>query len=168
VYQISNVGNKQGIKYLYQWSVLHTAYSSCLNCSLRLVLFGSLFARADSVCKQAVHIAVWICTCVLCTVHFLCGIICICHMHTNCLCYVCQKSSGLCLQNSLFKTLSSQSSRTLLQKIEFTQLVKKFTIFYGTQWIQPTPLHPISLRSIPILSSHVHLDLLSGVFPSVF
>jgi hypothetical protein len=61
-------------------------------------------------------------------------------------------------------------------------LFKKFTAFYGTPsfitvftrtrhwslswatWIQFTPSHPIYLRSILILSSHVRLRLPSGVF----
>jgi hypothetical protein len=63
----------------------------------------------------------------------------------------------------------------LLQKPRVTQLVKKFTVSYGTRrfitvftrtrhWYpswsrctQSTTSHPISLRSILILSSHLHL-----------
>jgi hypothetical protein len=70
----------------------------------------------------------------------------------------------------------------LLDKLTVTQLVKKFPAFYGprrfialvspslvpilSQMNQSTPSHPISVRSIPILSSHRHLFLPSGLFPS--
>jgi len=76
-------------------------------------------------------------------------------------------------------------SRVLLKKLTVTQLVKKFSTFYGTWWfitmftraccwslswvrcIQSTPLHPVSLRSIPV-SSHLCLGLPSGLFPNDF
>jgi hypothetical protein len=75
-------------------------------------------------------------------------------------------------------------SRVLLEKLTVTQLVKKFPAFYGTRrfitvfttvchwppsrarWLQSTPSHPISLRSILILSSHLRLGLLNGRFHS--
>jgi hypothetical protein len=36
------------------------------------------------------------------------------------------------------------------------------------KWIQPIPPHPISLRSILMLSTRLHLGLPSGLFPSGF
>jgi len=77
-------------------------------------------------------------------------------------------------------------SRVLLEKLTGSQLVKKFPTFYGTRRfitaftsarqlylsrassIQSIPLHPTSWRSILILSSHLHLGLPSGIFPSGF
>ena len=74
----------------------------------------------------------------------------------------------------------------LLEKLTVSQLVKKFPEFYATimfitafttarhlslSWassIQSIPPHPTSWRSILILSSHLHLRLLSGLFPSGF
>jgi hypothetical protein len=73
----------------------------------------------------------------------------------------------------------------LLEKLTVTQLVKKFIAFYGTQrfttvfiarhwslmWarcIQSTTFHPISLRSILILFSHLRLGLPSSLYPSGF
>jgi len=73
--------------------------------------------------------------------------------------------------------------RVLVQKLTVAKLLKKFSAFYGTsrfitmftrtrhwylswaRWIQSTPRHPISLRSILILSSHLHLWLLAVLFP---
>ena len=77
-------------------------------------------------------------------------------------------------------------SRVFLEKLTGFQLVKKFPTFYGTRmfitaftsthhlslsWaisIQSIPPHPTSWRSILILSYHLRLGLLSGLFPSGF
>ena len=76
--------------------------------------------------------------------------------------------------------------RVLLEKLTGLQLVKKFPAFYGTRRfittftsarqlslssarsIQSIPAHPTSWRSILILSSHLRLDLPSGLFPLRF
>jgi hypothetical protein len=89
------------------------------------------------------------------------------------------------LTHSLTHSLT-QWSRILLEKVTGLQLVKKFTTIYGTtmfiaalksarhlslSWassIQSTPPHPTSWRPFLILSSHRHLDLLSGLYPSGF
>jgi hypothetical protein len=74
----------------------------------------------------------------------------------------------------------------LLEEEPILQLLKNFPAFYGTRrfitvftrvlhwflsWarsIQSIPSHPISLRSKLILSTHLHLGLPSGHFPSGF
>jgi hypothetical protein len=75
-------------------------------------------------------------------------------------------------------------SWALLEKLSTVQLFKDFPAFYGTRrfitaftralhwflfWarsIQSIPSHPICLRSILILSTHLRLGLHSGLFPS--
>ena len=86
----------------------------------------------------------------------------------------------------LLTYLLTPSCKVLLEKLTGLQLVKKFPAFYGTRrfitaltsvrhlslsWaspIQSTYPHPTSWRSIPILSTHLHLGLSSGLFPSGF
>jgi hypothetical protein len=85
--------------------------------------------------------------------------------------------------NLLFTTMFSIHSWSwaLLGKPPIVQLLKNFPAFYGTRrfiivftralhwslfWarsIQPTPSHPVSLRSILILSTHLRLGLPSGL-----
>jgi hypothetical protein len=80
--------------------------------------------------------------------------------------------------------LSQWWSWALLEKLPIVQLLKNFPAFYGTRrfitvhtralhwslsWaraIQSTPSHPISLKSIFILLTHLLLGLLSGLFHS--
>ena len=81
--------------------------------------------------------------------------------------------------------LLTQWNRVLLEKLIGFQLVKKFPAFYGTRrfinaftsarhlslsWvssIQSMSPYPTSSKSILILSSHLRLGLLSGLFPRV-
>ena len=76
--------------------------------------------------------------------------------------------------------------RVLLEKLTGLQLVKKFPAFYGTQrfitalisvrhlslsWASPIQSiypHPISWRSILILSTYLRLGFPSGLLPSGF
>ena len=76
--------------------------------------------------------------------------------------------------------------RVLLEKLTGFQLVKKFPAFHRTpkfitaltsvrhlslSWTSPIQSiypHPTSWRSILILSTHLHLGLLSGLLPSGF
>jgi hypothetical protein len=82
--------------------------------------------------------------------------------------------------------LLTPRSRVFHEKLTGFQLVKKFPAFYGTRgfitaftstrhlslswasWIQSITQHPISCRSILILSSHLRLGLPNGLFPSGF
>jgi len=76
--------------------------------------------------------------------------------------------------------------RVLLEKLTVLQLVKKFPAFHGNRrfitaltsvrqlslsWASPIQsiyTHPISWRSVLILSTHPRLGLPSGLLPSVF
>ena len=76
--------------------------------------------------------------------------------------------------------------RVLLEQLTGLQLVKKFPAFHGTRrfitaltsvrhlslsWTSPIQSiypHPTSWRSILILSTHLHLGLPNGLFPSGF
>jgi hypothetical protein len=78
------------------------------------------------------------------------------------------------------KSLTHSRSWALLEKPPTVQLLKNFPAFYGTRrfitmfiralywslsWarsIQSTPSHPISLRSILILSTHQRLEIFSS------
>ena len=82
--------------------------------------------------------------------------------------------------------LPSPCCRVLLEKLTGLQLVKKFPAFHGTRrfitaltsvrrlslsWASPIQSiypHPSSWRSILILSTHLRLGLLSGLFLSGF
>jgi len=44
---------------------------------------------------------------------------------------------------------------------------RSWSLYWG-RWINPATSHPVTLRSIPILSSHLRLSSLSGIFPSFF
>jgi hypothetical protein len=90
------------------------------------------------------------------------------------------KCCGSNMQHILILTYSR--SWALLEEPPIVQPLKKFPAFYGTRrfnteftrvlhwslsWAissQSTPSHPISLRSILILSNHLRLGLPSGLF----
>jgi len=57
-------------------------------------------------------------------------------------------------------------SRVFPEKLTSLQLVKIFPTFYGARSIQSIPPHPTSWRFILILSSHLCLGRISGLFPS--
>ena len=86
----------------------------------------------------------------------------------------------------LLTCLLSPWCRVLLEKLTGLQLVKKFPAFHGTRrfitaltsvrqpslsWASPIQFiypHPISWRSVLILSIHLRLGLPSGLLPSSF
>jgi len=88
--------------------------------------------------------------------------------------------------NSFTHSLTHSMEHSPSWKANSHSLFKKFLPFYGTRrfitvsketrnwsisWarrIQSSTSHPISLRNNLILSTHLHLDLLSGLFPSGF
>ena len=90
------------------------------------------------------------------------------------------------LKIKIYNYLLTPWCRVLLEKLTGLQLVKKFPAFHGTRrfitaltsvrhlslsWaspIQSTYPHHTSWRSILILSTHLRLDLPSGLFPSGF
>jgi len=90
------------------------------------------------------------------------------------------------LFTSLLTHLPTPNSTVLLEKLADSQLVKNFPTFYWSRMFIPTftharhlsltwvisiqdmPLHPTSLKSILITLSHLHLDLVSGTFPTFF
>ena len=84
--------------------------------------------------------------------------------------------------SKIYYNLLTPRSRVRLEKLTGSQLLKKFSAFYGTRrfitaftsarhlsisWatsIQSIPSHPITWRSILILSFHLNLGLPSGLF----
>ena len=103
---------------------------------------------------------------------------------TLCRTVTCLKRSGALYSAHLLTSLLTSRCRVLLEKLTGLQLVKKFPAFHVTRrfitaltsvrhlslsWaspIQSTYTHPISWRSILILSTHLRLDLPSGLLPS--
>ena len=96
-------------------------------------------------------------------------------------------TSVVCPRHTVFSNLQLTPWSTVLpKKLTDTQLVKKFSAFYGTRsfitsftsaghlslsWarsIRYMPPHPTYWRSTLILPSHLHLGFPSGVFPSDF
>jgi hypothetical protein len=93
-------------------------------------------------------------------------------------------SASLLMLNRPICVLLIPCSRFLIEKLTFTRLVKKFTVFYGTRrlitvftgashWslsrarcLQFTPLHPISekKKTILILSSNLRIGVSRGLF----
>jgi hypothetical protein len=89
-------------------------------------------------------------------------------------------------QLSTYLYLLTARCTVLLEQLTVLQPVKKFPAFHGTRrfitaltsvrhlslsWaipIQSTYPHPTSCRSVIILSTHLHLGLPSGLFPSGF
>jgi hypothetical protein len=81
---------------------------------------------------------------------------------------------------------SDSTKEIFHEKLTLARLVNNFSAYYRTRmlittftrarhwslswarWIQFTPSHPISLRSILLLSSHLRLGLPSGLFLSCF
>jgi len=93
-------------------------------------------------------------------------------------------SEGHCLFDTILAYWLTTWSGFLLEKLTVIKLVNKFPTSYGTRrivtvfttarhwylswarWNQPSS-HPISLRAIQILSSHLRLGLQNGLFSSV-
>jgi hypothetical protein len=89
-------------------------------------------------------------------------------------------------ENYITQSLAHSWSWALFEKLLIVRPLKKFPAFYGTQrfitvftraihwylsWarsIQSIPSHPVSLRPILILFTHLRLGLPSGLFPSWF
>jgi len=103
-----------------------------------------------------------------------------------CSCTRCMWENKNLLVSQVHACASSTPCTTVLEKLTVTHLVKKFPAFYETRrfitvfatahhwslsWarcIPSTTSRPASVRSILILSSHLHVGLPSGLFLSGF
>ena len=106
------------------------------------------------------------------------------HIHTYISCYL-HQSVHFIILSTLHKALTEQliPTRVILKNLTPLQIAKNFPALHGIQtflthacqrtqplsrWIQATPSHYISLKSISILPYHLCLCLASFLLPSGF